>query len=346
MKIALFTYFAADNYGATLQAYATIKALEQLGHEVELVNYVIDEPKRPKLKNIILFPKHLKFNQFRKKYFRHLSRPYHSYKELMASPPMADCYLIGSDQTWNADISKDKAKGYFLDFGNDKTLRGSYAASIGKIVWEDTPWIKKEDAQRGLDRFNFLSIREQSGVDLLQNEFGKKATLVIDPVLLFNSYPELTGKLKETNELIIYKLINSTAFYKKVKDIGSQMNITCRSIGSIRQLHGYKHSYPESIEQWIRRIATAKYVITDSFHGTVISILYHRPFAFVIGNPKRATRILSLLNLLGLEERLISDKSHDSEIKKVLLRPIQWIDIDKKLSQMRTESIHFLKAIG
>ena len=106
MKIALLTYFAADNYGAVLQAYATIKALEQQGHEVQLVNYVIPEPPRSWLKNILLYPKHLKFQSFRKKYFKNISRSYRSTTELQQNPPQADCYLVGSDQTWNPFISR------------------------------------------------------------------------------------------------------------------------------------------------------------------------------------------------------------------------------------------------
>lgn len=343
MNIALFTYFAADNYGATLQAYATIKVLEQLGHEVELVNYVIPEPKRSVLKNLILYPKHIKFNRFRKKHFRYLSKYYASYEDLVNHPPKADCYLVGSDQTWNADISKQLAKGYFLDFGLESVLRGSYSASIGKTVWEDTEWITKADVQKALDNFNFLSIREQTGVELLRKEFGKEATLVLDPVFLFKSYPELVGDVEDGNELIIYKLINSAQFYDKVKGVAAHIGITCRSIGSIRQIAGCKCSYPESVEDWIRRIATAKYVITDSFHGIVISILYHRQFVFCIGNSKRATRILSLLKLLGLEERLIQDNILDEEIVEILYTKIDWNKVEHKLDSLRSVSFNFLK---
>ena len=78
MRIALLTYFAADNYGATLQAYATIKAFEREGHKVELVNYVIPEPENPLFKRILLFPKHLKFKSFRKKYFKNITSRYNS----------------------------------------------------------------------------------------------------------------------------------------------------------------------------------------------------------------------------------------------------------------------------
>lgn len=344
MKIALFTYFAADNYGATLQAYSTIKALKKLGHEVELVNYVIPEPNRSVFKKILLYPKHLKFNTFRKKYFHHLSRYYASYDELVKDPPKADCYLVGSDQTWNADISKQLAKGYFLDFGSKNILRGSYSASIGKTVWEDTKWIRKADAQRGLDRFDFLSIRELSGKVLLKEEFGKDAVQVLDPVLLFSSYPELIGEyLSEGNELVTYKLINSDKFYDQVLQLACLLNITPRNIGTIRHVRKIKHSYPETIEGWISRIANAKYVITDSFHGTVISILYHRKFAFCIGDSKRATRIISLLKLLGLEERLVNNDNSADDIKKVLTTRIDWSSVDSKLVEMRNLSFDFLK---
>ena len=150
MKIELFTYFSADNYGATLQTYSTIKILEKLGHCVELANYKIPEPKHSILKKILLYPKHLRFNRFRNKYFLNISENFCSYKDLYERPPLADCYLTGSDQTWNPEISKNMAPGFFLNFGDDNILRGSYSASIGMDQWEDTIWINKNDVKKAL----------------------------------------------------------------------------------------------------------------------------------------------------------------------------------------------------
>ena len=346
MKIALLTYFAADNYGATLQAYATVKALEQCGHEVELVNFVIPESPHSWVKKILLFPKHQKFDRFRKKYFIHLSRRYNTIKELQTDPPKADCYLIGSDQTWNPDISLHVAKAFFLDFGDEKVLRASYAASFGKEEWEDTRWINDGDVKRLLARFDFVSVRETSGVKLLKEKFSvEDVTQVLDPVLLFANYPELTGKITPSNEIIIYKLTNSKTFYDKCIEIGNQISLPLRSIGSIRRVKGMKCGYPESMEGWLRRIAGAEYVITDSFHGTVISLLYRRQFVSYGGKPKRVTRLKSLLDILGLSDRFIQDCNDTSEIIAKLQEPIDYESIHEKLKELRLQSYEFIKKI-
>lgn len=347
MKIALLTYFAADNYGATLQAYATIKALEKCGHEVELVDFVIPEPPRSRVKNLLLYPKHLKFERFRDKYFHRLSKSYNSIEELQADPPKADCYLVGSDQTWNPDISLHMAKGFFLDFGSNEVMRASYAASFGKDEWGDTRWISLDDARRLLSRFNYISVRENSGVRLLKEKFGvDDVTQVLDPVLLFENYPELTGEIKSSHEIILYKLINSSHFYDKCREIGNALSLPLRSIGSIRQIRGVRCGYPESVEGWMRRISGGDYVITDSFHGTVISLLYRRQFVSCVGDPKRVTRLKSLLDILGLSDRLMQDTNNAMDIIAKLQEPIDYDRVHLKLKELRVPSFDFIKKIG
>lgn len=346
MKIALLTYFAADNYGAVLQAYATIKALEQQGHEVELVNYVIPEPPRSWLKNLLLYPKHLKLERFRKRYFKNISRPYLSTEQLQKDPPKADYYLVGSDQTWNPFISREMTRGFFLDFGDKKILRTTYAASFGMSEWEDSQWMSLGDAKRLLGRFDFISIRETSGVTLLKEKFGlKDVTQVVDPVLLFPQYNELTGPVEQGEDLILYKLVNSTNYYEHARQLGGLLNCPLRSIGSIRRIKGVRCAYPESLEGWMRRIASARYVITDSFHGMVISLLYGRQFIICVGDPKRITRLQSLLAQLALEDRILLDTDPAEKMAERLNTPIDYEDVYKKLETLRIDSFEYLKRL-
>ena len=346
MKIALLTYFAADNYGAVLQAYATIKALERQGHEVALVNYIIPEPPRSWIKNLLLYPKHLKLERFRRKWFNRLTRAYYSTAELQQDPPKADCYLVGSDQTWNPFISREMTGGFFLDFGDDKVLRTTYAASFGMSEWEDSKWMKAEDAKRLLGRFDIISIRETSGVSLLREKFGvKDVTLVCDPALLFTRYDELTGAMTQGDELILYKLVNSANYYDHARQLGRLLDCPLRSIGSIRRIKGVRCAYPESLEGWMRRLATARYVITDSFHGTVVSLLYGRQFIICVGDPKRITRIQSLLALLGLEDRILLDTDPVEKMAERLNAPIDYTAVLLKLQKMRKESFEYLEKL-
>ena len=131
------------------------------------------------------------------------------------------------------------------------------------------------------------------------------------------------------------------------KPIGKQLDETSVPIipqlRHIRKLNGYINSYPESVENWIKRIAGAKLVLTDSFHGTVISLLYHRQFVVYVANPNRITRIVSLLTQLGLSERILTSKNKIEEFFQVACKQIDWVTIDEKLSRLRSDSLNLLK---
>ncbi len=343
MKVSILTYHWEDNYGATMQAYATYRAVKELGHTPEFIDLRL--PYNPSLKSRIVFAlKRFRFNSFRKKFFKNLSEStYWSVDELRNNPPKSDCYLVGSDQTWNPQIGKDLLPAFFLIFGNESVRRVSYATSIGLNEWEESPYISNSEISNALKNFYRILLREDSAIKIAADVFGATAQQVIDPVLLFPSYPELTGDIISSNEVITYKLINDEGFYDLAKDVADSVSLPIRSIGSVRKPNGYRASYPESVEGWIRRIAGASLVLTDSFHGTVISILYHKPFVVYIGNPTRITRIVSLLNQLGLSERILTKNNTKDDFKKMVQKPIDWNLIDAKLSELRYDSLKLLK---
>ena len=284
-----------------------------------------------------------RFNRFRSKFMPNKTRIYKSLQELQKMPPKSNVYLVGSDQTWNPVISKEYALAYFLDFGNDDIKRISYASSFGTSTWTDSDFAKKDNVKRLLSRFSTLLIREDKGVEICKNEFGLNATQVVDPVLLFPSYPELTGKIKQSDDIVVYKIKNDAEFYRRAVVLGNKLSCEVRSIGSMRQLKGIKTAYPEKIENWIANIASAKYVFTDSFHGTVLSILYHRQFVIYAGDKKKLSRITSLLKLVGLENRLFTNEDSIDEIQKVLTTPIDYSEVDRILNRQRTDSINYLR---
>ena len=342
MKIALLTIHAADNYGATLQAYATQKKLVQLGHQVEIVDLDIPNP-YSKLKGVLLYPKHLKFKRFRKKHYHHLTKHYRSLSNLQENPPVADCYLVGSDQTWNPEITRDKARAFFLDFGDDKVIRACYAPSFGMQKWEQNPFIDTDEAKKLLHRFDLISVRESDGVRMLDETFGiNNVTQVIDPVLHFDDYSELVGEVEQTDDLVVYKLTNDEGFYQKARQVAKDLKSNARSIGSIRRIEGMKCGYPEGVEEWIRRIAGAKYVMTDSFHGMIFSILYQRQFILYARTPKLISRMVSILSLLGIADRIVPGDASAGEIKTKLLEPIDYQTVHERLVELRKSSVDFL----
>lgn len=342
MKVSIITYHDEDNYGATLQAYATYKAVEELGHNAEIIDLHmahIDDL----LSKGLFFLKRYRFNQFRRKYLPCKTKLYTTVEELRKNPPVSDVYLVGSDQTWNPAISKQYALAYFLDFGKDNQKRISYASSFGTSSWLDSYDAPKESVKRLLSRFSSLLVREDTAVDICKKEFCLNAEQVVDPVLLFPSYPELTGSIKQTNDIVIYKILNDPGFYKRAVELGRLFGCDVKSIGSMRRPKGIKTSYPERIEKWVSNIAGAKYVFTDSFHGTVLSLLYHKQFVVYVGEKKKLSRITSLLGLVNLSERIVSDTDSIVSIQKLLVKPINYSEVDRVINEQRVRSMNLLK---
>ena len=342
MTVSILTYHWEDNYGATLHAYATSKAIKCLGHTPEFIDLRL--PYKPSLKSRIIFSlKRYRFNKFRHKYFKNRTkRTYWSVEDLRNNPPKSDCYLVGSDQTWNPQIGKELLPAFFLTFGESSIKRVTYATSIGLNQWEESPFISNKEISTALKNFDSILLREDSGLKIAKEIFNITAKQVIDPVLLFPCYPELTGEIRQSREIITYKLINDKNFYELGKELADILGLPIRSIGSVRKPSGFKTSYPESIEDWIKRIAGAEIVITDSFHGTVISLLYHRPFVIYVGDRNRITRILSLLAILDLEDRIVTESNDVEFIRLVALKEIDWEEVDKRLNSLRQKSLQLL----
>lgn len=342
MKVSIITYHDEDNYGATLQAYATYRAVKELGFTPEIIN--LHMAHRKGLVSKFLYGlKRLRFNSFRSKFMPNKTRIYTSVEELRQDPPQSNVYLVGSDQTWNPSISKEYALAYFLDFGSECQKRVSYASSFGTGTWSDSEFAKKENVKRLLSRFTSLLIREDKGVEIARNEFALEAYQVVDPVLLFPSYPELTGELPVSKDIVVYKIKNDAEFYRRAVLLGKDMNCKVRSIGSMRRPKGILTSYPERIEKWVKNIGSAKYVFTDSFHGTVLSLLYHRQFVVYVGNPKLISRITSLLSMVGLTNRICTNENSMEDILKLMNEKIDYAKVDRILQDARSKSLHLLK---
>lgn len=343
MKVSLITYHDEDNYGAILQSYATYKMLNELGYDAEIINLHMPH-KQPLFNKLVFALRRFRHNSFRKKYFKKTTRLYTSLEELRKDPPQSDCYIVGSDQTWNPEISKEYALAYFLDFGVNDVRKITYAASIGLNEWEENPYAPTEKVKSLLAKYHKILVREKRAVEICKETFGVDAEQVIDPVLLFPSYPEFTGNYKiEAGKMVVYKLIKNMDFYNKSELIANAMGLHRVSVGSVRRIKGAKCPYPQSVDKWVKQFATAELVFTDSFHGTIISLLYHKPFVIYMGNPKRVGRLYSILSAVGLEDRICTSEHPLEHLIEVAKRPIDWDAVDGKIELMRRESIVKLK---
>lgn len=371
MKIGLITFSRAKNYGGILQAYALYKYLEMLGHDVFFIDYILERSniydkkifvknttKKSKFwgKTIVLqyiWEKlyfnsikndYLKFSDFIEKHCK-FSRKYFSYDELVQECPQADIYVTGSDQIWNSDYNPNKAldSPFYLGFTDGYKI--SYASSFGNA---DIPEQNKEDVKKYLGQYAKISVREASGVSLLQ-ELDIDAVETIDPTLLWDRY-FWDGIKKDvtidSKYLLLYQVKFDANIYNLAKMIAKKKKLKLKIITMNRnELRKYMDEVivtPE-VGEWISYIEKAELIFTDSFHATVFSILYNKEF--IVNSASRkgmAGRITGLLNKLDLNSREMCD-FEENTIDGILNAAINWEIVKEKLDIKRKESKKWLE---
>ena len=346
MKVALLTIWHEKNYGAELQAYATVKLLKQLGHQVEMIDIRLSDSRKgnlnQKIYNLIcgITPGHRKFANFWKKNIP-VTRRYKSIEDLQQNPPEADVYIVGSDQVWNPELTKDFSLLYFLNFGDEKIKRVSFASSFGTTTWNQPEL--KEQVQALLNRFSYVTCREKSGVELLDKEFGVKATNVLDPTLVLGDYSDLVSNIKQKKTLVYYPLGTDNELEAFVMELANELSLTPLKNNKKTSLLGRLEWDCVGVEEWMRNIAESSFIVTRSFHGIVFAILYHRQFAIVASPNGRNNRIIDLLSLLGLSARFY-DNFESLYMDKPWNARIDYDEVDRILNRKRQESMKELKS--
>ena len=340
MKIGLITYHFSVNYGAIMQCYATCRALKELGHEVKIIN--LRQEEKHGIKHVFSLYKDKTLVRFMNEYYPEQTELYHSYEELKKAKMDYECLLVGSDQVWNPFISKDKCLAYFLDFGSKECLRVSYASSLGLEKWPKEYVQIKDKVKQALLQFDFISVRERAGQKLLANEFDIQSQLVLDPTMLHESYPEIVDTIPERNDIICYQFNRRAEFKQTAKFISKQINAPLRTITNVYPIPGFRYSYPPDVENWIKKLAGARFVITDSFHGLVFSLLYKTPFVVFATPNGKNSRLENLLELVGLSDRYVVNYDPE-ELEAILNRTIDYEKVHAILKEERIKSWNFLK---
>lgn len=334
MKVGLITVFHVPNYGAMLQCYALSTYLKRLGHEVFLydVSWSNTNP-------ILCYLKRKLMLGFMSDFIsNNLPRITSDLTET------ADIYMVGSDQVWNPDILGDSIDKFMLSFVPSGSKKVAYAASFGCDEWTDESHY--ETAKELLKDFSYITVREDSGVELLRQQFGIHARQVLDPCLLLHDYtPLMSGKgiAKTGNDLVTFKLVYSYDWCLQAKTLANSLRCNFAELNGRRlknkgDIHGV-NVRSCSVSDWLSSIANAKYVLTDSFHGSVFAILFGRQFAVIPSISKRQTRLTSLLSSLGLSDRF---SVNVADCKAILERPINYDAVYSRLAKLREASVQQL----
>lgn len=324
-----------------------IKALRKKCFKLDEV-WIGYEDKRP------IWNEHRDFEGFRRNYISCTNVTYSSYRQIIENPPLADAYITGSDQVWSYPTLDRGRCPYYLCFGPKTTKRISYAASIGR----DLDAGEQCRFQEYLSAFDSVSVREESAQILCQS-LGIDASVTLDPTLLLDSMeydvlanagePPLTD---DAGYMLVY-LVNvakpdcikwiEASRYADEEDLKVMPVYTSgyREYPARELLPGYDALAP-TVPGWIRLISEAACVLTSSFHGTVFSILMHRPFvtALLGADHARANdRVFGLLRALGLESRVLN---RDMPFRDQMDASIDWREVDARLKDLKRESIDFL----
>lgn len=346
MKISILTFSKETNFGANLQCYALCKVLQDMGHQVNIIDIQLRRYHMSWYSAIMRLPMVYLFRMFRKRHLDLFTKQFKSIEDVSRYCPQSDLYIVGSDQVWNPHITKRRHPLiYFFSFLPHTARRISYAASFGTDTW-NFPNLTSE-VKNLLGKFDAISVREESGVKICNDVFNVSATLVADPTLLLRSYDNICGKYelkRETNDLTYYTFVHNSATQKILAGFAKSNNLNAVVLRSNRSYPGFKLKMYVSVEEWLNSIRYSKLVVTNSFHCMVFCILFHKKFVAIAAAAGRAIRQESLLAQLGLSDHFCKDTGDlYKTMEYVIHKDIDYSVIEKKIEEMREESLDFLR---
>ena len=372
MKIGILTQPLHHNYGGLLQNYALQQSMMTLGHTPMTIDWTTNcnwfGRAMKEIKTFVLSRKNVyKLTKNEKKEIykntdcfieKHIIRTelVNCNKDFAKTSLKYhfDTYIVGSDQTWRP-LYNPYLYAMFLNFtSNQDVKRIAYAASFGTDNWEYSGNQTSKCAKL-LQKFDFISVREVTGVQFCKEKLGEEAKLVLDPTLLLDEkdYVKLIKHSSESHQsgLLYYILNPDKTPINNIYNLAKSSQLDCYSAlprysDGNRTKDAVKNHLKEcvysSVEEWLNAFRNADIVITDSFHGMVFSIIFHKKF-WVIDNKGRGNaRFSSLLGLLKLNHRIVNDiKDLDQHL---LSERIDWERVDSILSKEKKQSLDFLRS--
>lgn len=345
--ILTFQYPENRNFGASLQSYAHLILIKKINSNVKIINYYKNNYSIKS--KIISLLENKNFIDFNKK-FLNLTCKINLNEDLKFLNKEFDIFIVGSDQVWRDRYLNKKTKHYFFDFVDDDKKKIAYAASFGVDFWEGDEKIT-EEIKLLIKRFDSISVREESGIDICKNTFGiDNAVCVLDPTLMISreDYQPILDDWQDKSHLkkkyIAHMLLDDTAELKKEsQNIADYLKADINYIkGKSFKIFGRDITFYNKVSQWLTYLKDAELVITDSFHCTVFSLIFHKKFV-VVANPERGiARLETLLGKVGLQDRLFIDIK-DVMKSGILAKKIDYNEVDKKLEVHRKYSMNFLK---
>jgi len=368
MKIGIITIHSAHNYGSVLQAYALQEELKKFSNDVEVINY------RPKyfeekykmfsigiysnykgvVNKVIHFAwrilmikcrytKYKKFENYIKNRYN-LTKRYSTYEELENEKFDYNVVFCGSDQIWNTDITEGFDKSFYLGFCDDKVKKASYAASVAR---KEIDYKYEEEYKKYISRLEHVALREESSRDIIQKYTEKPVMVTVDPTLLHNKEKwdeiaqESNLKIKD-KYILVYVLEDNEQMVKIVNAISEYLGVQVISLSKKKRFNNETIFSNAGPEDFVNLFKNAEFVITNSFHGTIFSLIYEKKNC-IIPHKTRGARMCDLMKKVGLEKRVITnyDELNLEEINK----DIDYNLVNKKIEEEREKAEEYIRNV-
>lgn len=362
LKVGILSTQRHANWGSALQCYALQKKLNDMGFEAEIIDYFPEDvtvkgqlkrlkSKSKKLNNPILhlaaicafsisyINKKRVFDKFIKKYLPLTPKTYYTADEINENDPYEDIYCCGGDQTLNGFKVLD-----VFDHLPDSVTRVTYSSSFGKTDFEEEEY---KHAQKSLSRVSALSCREDSGTEIMRQMGFESAKWIIDPAFLLTVdewKPLISDKYKGKKYIVAYNLHHDKKIEEFQKQLSKKYKIPVINI-CVQWFEFYRHGkflWCPSVQDFLSLIYNAQYVLSDSFHATAFSILFHKKFMTVVPEVV-GTRIDSISNLLGVKDRIIK-WSEEKDYLTMIDNDIDYERIDSIIEEERKKAFEFIES--
>jgi len=365
------------NYGASLQAYALLKHLLHHGFHAEIIDYqpVYQYPQPfhyfpegtraykilqqyPFLRSLFVLRKLLRsffskqkihgivkksFDRFTREELRLTPMSYRSNHDLVNHPPIADVFIAGSDQIWNTKKANGRDPAFYLDFADKSAKKISYAASFStKQIYGNYESFVTEK----LKNFDAVSVREKTGLRILDQLNIQGGVQVLDPVFLLskNQWKELIKNTYREKYLLVYDIHRTfrtqSIIPEIAKEIAKRKSLQIWSVNAVTKMDDADRTVWGGPVEFLELINSAEYVVSDSFHGTAFSTIFNKNF-YTVGLPDgfdMESRIVDFLDSIGLQSRYITNISDIDEMSE-----IDYADVNEKLSIPIENSKKFLE---
>jgi hypothetical protein len=360
-NVGIITFHNPINYGAILQTYALQKSIENLNVNCDVIDYINENVEiggRPKIyfetfKSFLNSLIHYKIKMVKEKKFISFANQYLNISmnsrlnriSLNSINSLYDIFVSGSDQVWNYKIT-DFDKSYFLDFVVDSKKKCAYAASFGL---DSIPNDKSDEYRRLLSDYNFISVREAHGVKIVEELTGRTVDTVLDPTLLLDQHEwnELSDpfsiKIPFSNYILLYTMVATPSILQFSTELANKTK--CKIIYlNDSYLKNIKATYYRGAGpiDFLSLFKQARYVVTNSFHGTAFSIIFKKDFytGMLPSGIGVNSRLENILNTFELQSRQIS-KNNQTDLSQ----PINYSIVNELLIREKSKSMKYLKQV-